>query len=168
MYAWRRIYLQVMWKFLEQASFHLDEGQYQAQLDAVAEYLTMWRAGETARAGIRTAATKGPGYTGGGGARAVSASIPLCLLSSKQRCEHLLLLALPKQSDVWLSLLPRSPSRSTWMWMADAAGSGTAFERRDACALLVVLVVYTISFTSVEPMECTMYTVLAPQAWCNL
>ena len=61
-----------MWKFLEQASFHMDERQYQAQLDAVAEYLTMWRAGETARAGIRTAAAKGPGYTGGGGARAVS------------------------------------------------------------------------------------------------
>lgn len=68
-----------MWKFLEQASFHLTEQQYEAQLDAVAEYLTMWRAGETARAGIRTAAVKGPGYTGGGGARAVrGACRPIC------------------------------------------------------------------------------------------
>ena len=82
-----RVYLQVMWKFLEQASFHLTEQQYAAQLDAVAEYLTMWRAGETARAGIRRAAVKGPGYTGGGGARAVSGMQATC--TSAQTCSSL-------------------------------------------------------------------------------
>ncbi|KAK9909094.1 hypothetical protein WJX75_007047 [Coccomyxa subellipsoidea] len=71
----RRMYLQIMWKFLEQRSFHMNENEYQAQLDAVAEYLTLWRVGPTVRAAIRSAPPRGPGYTGGGGARAVS--IPL-------------------------------------------------------------------------------------------
>ncbi|CAL8460829.1 g360 [Coccomyxa elongata] len=71
----RRMYLQIMWKFLEQRSFHMNELEYQAQLDAVAEYLTLWRVGPTVRAAIRSAPPRGPGYTGGGGARAVS--IPL-------------------------------------------------------------------------------------------
>ena len=62
-----------MWKFLEQRSFHLSESQYTQQLDAVAEYLTLWRVAPNVRAGIRSATPRGPGYTGGGGARAVSA-----------------------------------------------------------------------------------------------
>lgn len=67
-----------MWKCLEQRSFHLNELQYQEQLDAVAEYLTLWRVADTVRAGIRSAATKGPGYTGGGGARAVRSLPDTC------------------------------------------------------------------------------------------
>ena len=61
-----------MWKFLEQRSFHLSESEYTQQLDAVAEYLTLWRVAPNVRAGIRSATPRGPGYTGGGGARAVS------------------------------------------------------------------------------------------------
>lgn len=34
-----KVYLHVMWKHLEQRSFHLTAVQYQQQLDAVAEYL---------------------------------------------------------------------------------------------------------------------------------
>ena len=34
-----KVYLHVMWKHLEQRSFHLTAAQYQQQLDAVAEYL---------------------------------------------------------------------------------------------------------------------------------
>ena len=60
-----------MWKHLEQASFPLTEGQYQEQLDAVAEYLTGWGVASTVRTAIMSAKQRGPGYTGGGGARAV-------------------------------------------------------------------------------------------------
>ena len=70
------MYLQIMWKFLEQRSFHLSESEYSQQLDAVAEYLTLWRVAQTVRAGIRTATPRGPGYTGGGGARAVGVLHP--------------------------------------------------------------------------------------------
>lgn len=65
-----------MWKFLEQRSFHLSESEYSQQLDAVAEYLTLWRVAPTVRAGIRSATPRGPGYTGGGGARAVGVLHP--------------------------------------------------------------------------------------------
>ncbi|MBD2771100.1 DUF3067 family protein [Iningainema tapete] len=34
-----KIFLQVMWKYLEQASFPLSEAEYQAHLDSVATYL---------------------------------------------------------------------------------------------------------------------------------
>lgn len=34
-----KVFLQVMWKYLEQASFPLTEAQYQAHLDAIATYL---------------------------------------------------------------------------------------------------------------------------------
>jgi hypothetical protein len=35
-------WLQVMWKFLEQQSFHLSEDEYMEQLDAVAHFLNEW------------------------------------------------------------------------------------------------------------------------------
>eukprot|EP00884_Botryococcus_braunii_P002763 jgi/Botrbrau1/12488/Bobra.0169s0035.1 len=70
-----RMYVQIMWKFLEQKSFPLTEEEYQTQLDAVAEYLTIWGVAPTVRAAIQSSSSRGPGYTGGGGARAVS--IPL-------------------------------------------------------------------------------------------
>ena len=66
-----------MWKYLEQRSFPLTESQYMEQLNAVAQCLTEWGAASTVRSGIETAHSKGPGYTGGGGARAVSPSIAL-------------------------------------------------------------------------------------------
>jgi hypothetical protein len=34
-----KIFLQVMWKYLEQASFPLSESQYQEHLDSIANYL---------------------------------------------------------------------------------------------------------------------------------
>lgn len=34
-----KIFLQVMWKYLEQASFPLSEADYQAHLDTIASYL---------------------------------------------------------------------------------------------------------------------------------
>ncbi len=37
-----KIYLQVMWKYLEQASFPLDESEYREHLQAIATYLTAW------------------------------------------------------------------------------------------------------------------------------
>jgi hypothetical protein len=56
-------------------SFPLTEEEYELQLEAVAEYLNLWQAQDTVRAGIRAASKRGPGYTGGGNARAIS--IPL-------------------------------------------------------------------------------------------
>jgi hypothetical protein len=37
-----KIFLQVMWKYLEQASFPLSETEYQEHLDGVANYLNAW------------------------------------------------------------------------------------------------------------------------------
>lgn len=37
-----KIFLQVMWKYLEQASFPLTEVEYIAHLDTVASYLEAW------------------------------------------------------------------------------------------------------------------------------
>ncbi|GLI60762.1 hypothetical protein VaNZ11_002993 [Volvox africanus] len=71
-----RMYLQVMWKFLEQRSFPLTENEYMQQLDAVAEYLNEWGVADTVRQGI-IQARKPPGYTGGGNARCIS--IPLAV-----------------------------------------------------------------------------------------
>lgn len=70
-----RMYLHVMWRFLEQQSFPLTPEEYELQLDAVASYLNLWQVQDTVRVGIKTANKRGPGYTGGGNARAIS--IPL-------------------------------------------------------------------------------------------
>eukprot|EP01025_Chloroclados_australasicus_P019170 TRINITY_DN20342_c0_g1_i1.p2 TRINITY_DN20342_c0_g1~~TRINITY_DN20342_c0_g1_i1.p2 ORF type:complete len:188 (+),score=13.22 TRINITY_DN20342_c0_g1_i1:28-591(+) len=70
-----RMYTHIMWKYLGQKSFHLTEEQYEIQLDAVAEYLNMWGVAEVVRQGITSASNRGPGYTGGRAAKAVS--IPL-------------------------------------------------------------------------------------------
>lgn len=77
-----RMYLHVMWKFLEQKSFHMTEDEYNAQLDAVAEYLTCWGVANVVREGIR-GARRTPGYTTGGSARAFS--VPLDVDLSGQR-----------------------------------------------------------------------------------
>jgi hypothetical protein len=71
----RRVFFQVLWKHLEQASYPQSPEDHAATYDAVAHYLSEWGAGGTVRAGIAAAPRRGPGYTGGGAARAVS--IPL-------------------------------------------------------------------------------------------
>ncbi|HEY9851523.1 MAG TPA: DUF3067 family protein [Leptolyngbyaceae cyanobacterium] len=37
-----KIFLQVMWKYLEQASFPLSEAEYIAHLDTIASYIQAW------------------------------------------------------------------------------------------------------------------------------
>ncbi|HEY9875437.1 MAG TPA: DUF3067 family protein [Candidatus Obscuribacterales bacterium] len=37
-----KIFVQVMWKYLEQASFPMSEAEYLARLDTVASYLHAW------------------------------------------------------------------------------------------------------------------------------
>lgn len=37
-----RVFVQIMWRFLEQASFPLSEAEYLERLDAVAEYINAW------------------------------------------------------------------------------------------------------------------------------
>ena len=41
-----KIFVQVMWKYLEQASFPLSEAEYVEHLDQVAGYLAAWGANE--------------------------------------------------------------------------------------------------------------------------
>lgn len=48
-----RIFVQVMWKYLEQASFPLSEQQYLEHLEAVATYLNAWGSAEQVQAFIR-------------------------------------------------------------------------------------------------------------------
>jgi hypothetical protein len=72
-----RMYLQIMWKFLEQQSFPLTEEQYNAQLDAVAELCAMWGVSGIVRSGIRSAAVRGPGLPIGTGASARAIQILL-------------------------------------------------------------------------------------------
>ncbi|KAG2495983.1 hypothetical protein HYH03_005910 [Edaphochlamys debaryana] len=77
-----RMYLQVMWRFLEQKSFPLSPEEYMQQLDAVAEYLNDWGMADTARQGIM-GARKPPGYTGGGNARCISIPLPVDLSGAR-------------------------------------------------------------------------------------
>lgn len=77
-----------MWKYLEQRSFPLTESQYMEQLNAVAECLTEWGAASAVRSGIDRAHIKGPGYTGGGGARAVSCLLVCLEAYSARRNMH--------------------------------------------------------------------------------
>jgi hypothetical protein len=37
-----KIYFQIMWKYLEQASFRLSEAEYLEHLEAIANYLQAW------------------------------------------------------------------------------------------------------------------------------
>jgi len=41
-----KIFVQVMWKYLEQASFPLSEQEYLEHLNAIASYLNAWGGGE--------------------------------------------------------------------------------------------------------------------------
>jgi len=83
-----RIFFQVLWKHLEQASYPLSAQDHADTYDAVASYLSDWGAGGTVRAGIAAASRRGPGFTGGGAARAIS--IPLDVdLSTARGAEFL-------------------------------------------------------------------------------
>ncbi len=48
-----KIFFLVMWKYLEQASFPLTEGEYAAHLDEVANYLRAWGSVEQVQAYIQ-------------------------------------------------------------------------------------------------------------------
>lgn len=41
-----RVFLQIMWRYLEQASFPLSEQEYFDNLEAIAQYLQAWNGGE--------------------------------------------------------------------------------------------------------------------------
>eukprot|EP00277_Geminigera_cryophila_P012280 CAMPEP_0179442940 /NCGR_PEP_ID=MMETSP0799-20121207/26397_1 /TAXON_ID=46947 /ORGANISM="Geminigera cryophila, Strain CCMP2564" /LENGTH=85 /DNA_ID=CAMNT_0021228507 /DNA_START=153 /DNA_END=410 /DNA_ORIENTATION=- len=70
------IWLQVMWKHLWEQSFPMSEDEYNAQLDAVAWYLSDWGLSDFVRQEIKDT-TQNPGLTVNGGARTVL--IPLAL-----------------------------------------------------------------------------------------
>ena len=42
----RKVFFQVMWRYLEQASFPMSEADYMAHLEEVASYLNAWGAAE--------------------------------------------------------------------------------------------------------------------------
>lgn len=45
----RKVFVLVMWKYLEQVSFPMTEAEYLAHLDAIASYLVAWDSTETVR-----------------------------------------------------------------------------------------------------------------------
>jgi hypothetical protein len=47
-----RLFLQVMWRYLEQASFPMSEAEYLTHLDQVAAYLTAWNSVEYIKTAI--------------------------------------------------------------------------------------------------------------------
>ncbi|MEA5508676.1 DUF3067 family protein [Crocosphaera sp. UHCC 0190] len=49
-----KIFCQVMWKYLEQASFPLSEQEYFEHLNAIANYLTAWGSLEQIKAYLET------------------------------------------------------------------------------------------------------------------
>ena len=107
------VFLHVMWKHLEQRSFALTEQQYQEQLDAVAELLQLWGVSDTVRAGIAAASPRGPGYTAGGSAKAVSIPRGCCAKIWTSP-----LLGLSSKCVMSLNLTHvncRSASRSLWI-----------------------------------------------------
>eukprot|EP00877_Chromochloris_zofingiensis_P007004 jgi/Chrzof1/2557/Cz11g20080.t1 len=79
-----RMYFQVMWKFLEQRSFHMTEEEYMRQLDAVADLLSDWGVADRVTAAIQADKSRGPGYTQGGGARCVSIPLNVDLSGSRR------------------------------------------------------------------------------------
>ena len=70
-----RMFLEVLWKHLEQASFPLTEEEYMEVLDAVAAYISEWGVGDEVRRGIQAASTRGPGITGGRAAKSIMISL---------------------------------------------------------------------------------------------
>jgi hypothetical protein len=78
-----RVFFQILWKHLEQASYPQSEEDHAATYDAVASFLTEWGAGGAVRAAIAAGPRRGPGYTGGGAARAISIPLDVDLSSAR-------------------------------------------------------------------------------------
>jgi len=76
------IWLEVMWKHLWEASFPMTEEEYDAQMDAVAWYLTEWGLADYARKELQET-TKNPGLTVNGGAKTVL--VPLFITQEQMR-----------------------------------------------------------------------------------
>lgn len=53
-----KIYFQVMWKYLEQASFHWNELEYLQHLDEIANYITSWGVISQVENGIKDAKSR--------------------------------------------------------------------------------------------------------------
>lgn len=53
-----KIYFQVMWKYLEQASFHWSEAEYQQNLEQISQYLNSWGVVSQVENGIKEAKSK--------------------------------------------------------------------------------------------------------------
>lgn len=53
-----KIYFQVMWKYLEQASFHYTEAEYLENLEQIAQYLNHWGVVSQVIEGIRETKSK--------------------------------------------------------------------------------------------------------------
>lgn len=53
-----KIYFQVMWKYLEQASFHWNELEYLQHLDEIASYITSWGVISQVENGIQEAKSR--------------------------------------------------------------------------------------------------------------
>jgi hypothetical protein len=53
-----QIFLQIMWKYLEQASFPMTEADYLAHLNAIVEYLNSWGSVEKVKQVIKTTREK--------------------------------------------------------------------------------------------------------------
>jgi hypothetical protein len=53
-----QVFLQIMWKYLEQASFPMTEADYLAHLNAIVEYLNGWGSAEKVKQVIETTREK--------------------------------------------------------------------------------------------------------------
>lgn len=53
-----KIYFQVMWKYLEQASFHYTEAEYMANLEQISQYLNSWGVSSQVVQGITESKSK--------------------------------------------------------------------------------------------------------------
>ncbi len=73
-----KYYLQVMWKHVEQQSFHMSDDEYMAQLGAVGELISEWQLADYVREQVReTKQRPGIGVGRGPVSGAVCVSIPL-------------------------------------------------------------------------------------------
>lgn len=63
--------LEVLWKHLEQASFHLTSEEYETQMSAVGGLIEEWGCSRQVVDGIKAASDRGPGITGGRAAKSI-------------------------------------------------------------------------------------------------
>jgi hypothetical protein len=65
------MFLEVMWRYLEQKSFHLTKEEYDDQLEAIASLLSDWQVVDQATQGLAESSDRGPGITGGRAAKSI-------------------------------------------------------------------------------------------------